>query len=306
VDTAAAPRIPHDPALPAPAALQLEAEAVAEAWRDLCHWDPMLPPDTDPPMAVTMVRAVADALSRPQPLGWGPDPVVEAVTETFATAVGSLELVVSELVCLRETIRRWLERVLPAPERQESMDRLTMLVDRAICVAASHAARQLEHEAMVDPLTGLLNRRAMDRDLRREFGRAERHGATVSVMVVDTDGLKTVNDTEGHLAGDALLRGLATALTGALRSSDTAYRVGGDEFVIVLPDTGREVADLVAARVVGAGAPLFSWGVASYPDEAASIDTLLDLADHRLFEQRRSHGRGRTFAAAPAAPAPAP
>ncbi|HZQ26838.1 MAG TPA: GGDEF domain-containing protein [Acidimicrobiales bacterium] len=280
--------------------MQLEAEDLAAAWRELCHWDPMLPPGTEPPMAARMVRAVADGLSRPQPLGWGPDPVVEGVTEGFVVAVGSLELAVGELVCLRETIRRRLEQLLLMDERQESMDRLTMLIDRAIVMAASHAARQLEHEAMVDPLTGLLNRRALERDLRREFARAERYGTPVGLMMVDADGLKLVNDSEGHLAGDSLLRSLATALTDVLRTADTAYRVGGDEFVVVLPGADRDVAELVAARVLGAGAPLFSWGVATYPDEAGSVETLIDLADRRLFEQRRAHGRGRTFAPAPA------
>jgi diguanylate cyclase (GGDEF)-like protein len=145
----------------------------------------------------------------------------------------------------------------------------------------------LEQEALVDPLTGLLNRRALERDLRREFGRAGRHRSSVSVMVVDVDGLKMVNDTEGHLAGDQCLRAVAVALSGVLRSSDAAYRTGGDEFIVMLPDAERETADLVAARAVGAGSPPFSWGVASFPEEADSVDALIDLADYRLYEQRR-------------------
>ena len=267
--------------------LRDEAEQLAESWRELCRWDPMLPPDSEPPMATRMVRAVAEAMSRPQPLGWGADPVVEEAAAAFAAESATLEVAVGELVCLREALRRRIDGVIAPDERIETMDRLSMVIDRAIGVTASKAVHQLEVDAMVDPLTGLLNRRALDRDLRREIGRAARYGRAVSVMVIDVDHLKVVNDTEGHLAGDQHLLSLAKGFASVLRSVDAAYRVGGDEFVIMLPDASAEAAELVAARASGAGAPPFSCGVATFPDDGESVDTLLDLADRRLFERRR-------------------
>jgi diguanylate cyclase (GGDEF)-like protein len=272
--------------------LREEADELVEAWRELCRWDPMLPPESEPPMAARMVRAVAEAMSRPQPLGWGADPAIEEAAEVFASESPALEVAVGELVCLREALRRRIDVVVVAPdERNETMDRLSMVVDRAIGVAASRTAHVLEREAMIDPLTGLFNRRALDRDLRRELGRAARYGVAVSVMVIDVDHLKLINDTEGHLAGDQHLLCLARAFGQVLRSVDAAYRVGGDEFVVMLPDAAGDAADVVAARAAGAGAPPFSWGAATFPVDGESVDALLDLADRRLFEQRRRSGR---------------
>jgi diguanylate cyclase (GGDEF)-like protein len=264
-----------------------EAAELASSWRELCRWDPILPVECDPPHAEQVVRAVADAMSRPQPLGWGVDPVVEDAVERFADDSFSVDVAIGQLICLREALRRRLDQVLSPDEREESMERLSMVIDRAIGVAASRAAKALEKEALVDPLTGLLNRRALDRDLRRELARAARFGAVVSVMVLDVDHLKLVNDTEGHLAGDQHLVSLAQAFVGVLRSVDAAYRVGGDEFVIVLPDAGADTAELVAARAMGAGAPPFSWGAADYPADGDSVDALLSMADRRLYEKRR-------------------
>lgn len=268
-----------------------EADELAAVWEELCRWDPMLPPESDPPMGAHLVRTVVAAMARPQPLGWGADPAVEKAAEAFAAVAGGLQVAMAELVCLREALRRRIHEVVPGEERDEAMDRMTMVIDRAIGVAASHAARQLERDALIDPLTGLLNRRALDRDLRRECGRAARRNVSVAVAVIDVDNLKAVNDTEGHLAGDQLLLSLAATLEQVLRSADAAYRVGGDEFVLILPEAQADAAGLVAARALAAGAPSFSWGVAVFPGDGESVDSLLDLADRRLFEQRRRSGR---------------
>jgi diguanylate cyclase (GGDEF)-like protein len=289
----ALPPPPRPPAaLSAAAVLHEEADRLAGDWAELCRWDPMLPPECEPPHGPRLVRAVADAMARPQPLGWGADPAVEEATEAFAAEVGALEVAIGQLVCLREALRRRIVRSVPADEREETLARLSMVVDRAIGVAAGRSARQLEQDAYVDPLTGLLNRRALDRDVRREIGRAARYGVYVSVMVVDVDGLKLVNDSEGHLAGDQHLVSLAGAFTEVLRSVDAAYRVGGDEFVLMLPDAGPDAAEVVAARTLAVGAPSFSWGVATFPADGESVDALLDLADRRLFTQRRRVRQG--------------
>jgi diguanylate cyclase (GGDEF)-like protein len=161
-----------------------------------------------------------------------------------------------------------------------------MLLDRAIQVAARQSADDLHRQAFLDPLTGLLNRRGLERDLRMEMGRALRYGRRFSVMIIDLDGLKKVNDLEGHQAGDERLRHLAFAAVAALRAGDSAYRVGGDEFVLLLPEVGDVADEAVAHRIRDAGGPPFSWGIATFPDEGDNLGDLLDLADRRLFEQR--------------------
>ena len=113
-------------------------------------------------------------------------------------------------------------------------------------------------------------------------------------MVIDLDGLKRVNDTEGHAAGDAYLKALAQALRNALRIGDTAYRIGGDEFVVLLPETDEGRAKAVAQRIMAEGGPNFSWGSVTYPDDGEDLDQLIDLADKRLFDQRRIAHGGRT------------
>lgn len=270
--------------------LASEADEVAADWAELCRWDPMSPPDTEPPVARSVVLAVAASLNRPQPLGWGPDPEVEAVINVFAGSVGSLEVAVAQLVCLREAVRRRVRDRIPPDETHDTTARLDMVIDRAIQVSVRRSADRLERQAFIDPLTGLLNRRALERDLRAEMGRAARYGRRFSLMVLDMDGLKAINDEHGHAAGDSRLRALAGALADGLRLGDNAYRLGGDEFVVLLPETGEARASTVADRILAAGAPPFSWGTATYPNDGNELGALLDLADRRLYDARRARG----------------
>lgn len=93
--------------------------------------------------------------------------------------------------------------------------------------------------------------------------------------------------------GDEALKGVAAALSVALRESDSAYRVGGDEFVVLLPDMGSEAVSSFVGRVRAAGPPSFSWGAATFPDEVTNRPSLLDLADPRLLGYRQAEGLGR-------------
>jgi diguanylate cyclase (GGDEF)-like protein len=267
--------------------VRAEVEQLTEAWRQLCLWDPMLPADNQPPIASAMVAAVGAALARPQPLGWGPDPDVEKVAEVFAGSAGSLDVAIGQLICLREALWREVESRLPIPERDETHHRLTMVIDRAIGVVAGRTRERLEHQALVDPLTVLLNRRALERDARREVGRAARHLRQFTVVMLDVDGLKTVNDRDGHSAGDRLLRTMAAGLRDALRTGDSAYRIGGDEFVLLLPEAVEADVETIASRVCSAGAPSFSWGAATYPQDGEGLDALLARADERMMLRRR-------------------
>ena len=262
-----------------------EARVVAIEWRELCRWDPELAPDTMPPAVDAVIEAVAGALNRPQPLGWGADDEVAEAVGAFTDRAGPAAI--EELVCLREALSRRLRGRVPPGEAAETWARLQMTIDRAMSCAARRAFSQLERAACFDALTGVMNRRSFEADLAREFGRITRHGGGFSLVMIDVDGLKTINDTLGHTAGDTHLQALGAALRTSTRREDTAYRIGGDEFAVLLPGASRIQAQRVMHRVVeSAGPARFSWGVASCPSDGTTAETLLACADARLYRRR--------------------
>lgn len=133
------------------------------------------------------------------------------------------------------------------PRERSELKELSELLLHPLRNAISHAC--LQKQACEDALTGLLNRQALDRMLPRELAAAERNGQTLALVVIDVDHLKRINDSFGHAAGDQLLNKVALALSGALRRSDMAFRMGGDEFVLLLPATGEAGAVKVLARI---------------------------------------------------------
>ena len=158
----------------------------------------------------------------------------------------------------------------------------------------------LRQQSIVDPLTQLYNRRYMDEVLKRELARAERNGTPVSVLVLDLDHFKRINDTYGHEAGDAILRKVALTLRENIRSCDVACRMGGEEMVVLLPDCGTDNAAkrADALRLAIAGGDVLhggerigataSIGVASYPAHGTNMRTLVHAADLALYEAK--HG----------------
>jgi len=111
------------------------------------------------------------------------------------------------------------------------------------------ALELLEQRSITDPLTGLFNRYHFDATLKRETARCRRYGAPVSLLLVDVDRLKALNDRHGHQAGDRALSRVAAAIQSSLRTTDIASRIGGDEFAIILPDTDAVAGLLVATRI---------------------------------------------------------
>lgn len=265
--------------------LATEAGAVAAEWRELCQWDPELEPDIVPPPVEPVIEAVAEALNRPQPLGWGADEGVAEAVDAFTDRAGPAAI--EELVCLREAVTRRLRGRVPPVEAEETWGRLQMTIDRAMACAARRAFSQLQQAACFDTLTGVLNRRQFQADVSRELGRVARHGAGFSVVMMDLDGLKAINDTLGHNAGDARLRSLGAALRTSTRREDTSYRLGGDEFAVLLPGAPPHRAERVMARVAEAAAPArFTWGVACCPADGTTIEALVGAADARLYRRR--------------------
>jgi diguanylate cyclase len=110
-------------------------------------------------------------------------------------------------------------------------------------------AASLRNEVLTDPLTGLLNRRAFDQNLEHALRQWERHHRSFVLILSDVDHFKLVNDRFGHLVGDHVLQGLAQRIRNALRRSDLAFRIGGEEFAVILPETGLMAGTEVAGKL---------------------------------------------------------
>jgi diguanylate cyclase (GGDEF)-like protein len=173
-----------------------------------------------------------------------------------------------------------------------------------IAALAYNSARQRElliAQARTDPLTGLLNRRAFLERLDAELARAERTTVGLSVVMIDIDRFKAINDTHGHTEGDRTLRAIGERLRGTVRTDEAIARFGGEEFALIVAagaaEQAREAAERTRAAIAGVsvhGSTVSSSaGVASWPLNGTSADELLDAADQALYKAKRA-GRGRT------------
>jgi diguanylate cyclase (GGDEF)-like protein len=170
--------------------------------------------------------------------------------------------------------------------------------------------RQLEHAATTDEKTGVLNAASWQAMAAKELGRAARHGLELGVLLVDLDHFKWVNDNYGHLVGDQVLRAVADAMRDELREYDLCGRLGGEEFVVLLPETGLTdsiaIGNRICARIralpvepnAGEGRLSASIGVAAYPDAGAELDEILLAADNAMFAAKDS-GRDQVRAVMP-------
>ena len=170
----------------------------------------------------------------------------------------------------------------------------------ASCLEVAQLHDTLKREASHDPLTRLNNRRHFLERIQQEITRAAAAGETFSILFLDVDDLKRINDTYGHLAGDALLREVSNALMDAVRGEDVVARYGGDEFVVLLPATPAAAAASVAQRISDgilrhrfmAGRELLqipgvSLGLANFPQDGQTAEDLLASADATLYRQKR-------------------
>ncbi len=178
------------------------------------------------------------------------------------------------------------------------LERLAVKV--SICISNVVAHEKIRLAASKDPLTGLLNRRVMEKVLKREYQRAIRYNSDLSLIFLDLDDFKNINDTYGHDVGDHLLTAIAGYLTSLCRKSDVVARYAGDEFVIILPSTKQADADKLAQRlhtyfennpVVFNGLTIpvtASFGVASMEDkDVADHTSILRTADQRLLAAKK-------------------
>jgi diguanylate cyclase (GGDEF)-like protein len=186
------------------------------------------------------------------------------------------------------------------PLPKNDMNMVVDLADR-VAVVVSHAElfQQVERQAVTDPMTGLFNRRYFQEQLSKEIDRFQRFGHAFSFIIVDLDFLKKINDNLGHQFGDMAIKHIANVMKRNVRDVDTVGRFGGEEFVVLLPETDPTHARMVAERICTAirekpidevGTITASLGLASFPHDAQEREKLFELADQALFLAKR---RGR-------------
>jgi diguanylate cyclase (GGDEF)-like protein len=201
------------------------------------------------------------------------------------------------------------------PRLAPSMQRAVRILLEPASVALDNALllKRVEALSVTDDLTHLYNSRYLNSVLRRETKRASRSGRPLSLLFIDLDGFKAVNDTHGHLCGSRALVEAAAVIRGSARETDVVARFGGDEFALVLPDTGGEGAFAVGERIrERLAAHLFlasegltirltaSVGVATLPGAAASADELVSAADRAMYLVKDSGKNGIQAAKPPA------
>jgi diguanylate cyclase (GGDEF)-like protein/PAS domain S-box-containing protein len=185
---------------------------------------------------------------------------------------------------------------------------IRVFAERAsLALANLTLSESLRFQSVRDPLTNLFNRRYMEETLEREFRQAVRHKRSLGVLMLDLDHFKLFNDTNGHAAGDALLREMGTYLAHNIRSSDVVCRYGGDEFAIIMPESNLEESKKRAEQLrLGIknlqvefrsqllNSVTVSIGVTSFPEQGKSTEEILRIADDALYRVKKT-GRDRVF-----------
>ena len=213
-----------------------------------------------------------------------------------------------------QCVQLWDEMLLRRRELSECLNRPVALKTALVDVLASagmfrvpiiieyDALKELELNAVTDALTGLYNRRLFGESFEKELNRARRYGQPLGLVLLDLHRFKEVNDTHGHPRGDEVLRAAASTLKKALRTSDSAFRIGGDEFALLLPQTDAPQAMALSRRVetvfaesleglhVTVGVNM-DHGVANFPQDGEHADQLIRVADERLYRLKHASHR---------------
>lgn len=223
--------------------------------------------------------------------GTSGDQVVNVLRERFPEAV---------IICMSQfTGEKSLTSVLLAGADDyihKPFDGASLISRLKINVRAYKYRKQLERMVLIDPLTELYNRRYLFEQLEQEEAKARRYGRAFSVIMVDIDNFKELNDTKGHLTGDRILQSVGRVLEQSVRAADVVGRYGGEEFLLILPETEEEAARIVAEKIRknvvsspwpdGVSGVTVSLGVAGYQKEEGYED-LLRRADARLYQAKR-------------------
>src|SRR3977135_2776563 len=199
---------------------------------------------------------------------------------------------VTDLVCRQVSLKTALTDVLSS----SGLLRVPILIEY-------DELKRLELNAVTDPLTGLHNRRLFAETFEKELNRARRYGQPLGLVTLDLHRFKEVNDKHGHPRGDDVLRAAAATLKKALRTSDSAFRIGGDEFALLLPQTDSPQALALCRRVQTVFAEMLQplqltvgvsidHGVATFPQDGEQAEQLIRVADERLYRLKHAnHGK---------------
>jgi diguanylate cyclase (GGDEF)-like protein len=219
------------------------------------------------------------------------DPEVHAV---ILTASATIETAIE---ALRSGVYDYLTKPL------ESLSDFEITVSRALEHAFllqenKRLFAEVQRLAVTDSLTGLYNRHKLDEVMATEFERARRYKRPLSIIMLDMDGLKSINDTYGHPAGDVALKIVADAIRKTIRRVDLPARFGGDEFIIVLPEVGLDIAVRIAERISENIKPgedqkdmfSLSGGVAQLREEHSSAEDFIRAVDEALYRAKRAGG----------------
>jgi diguanylate cyclase (GGDEF)-like protein len=216
--------------------------------------------------------------------------------------------VVTEFLLLRRVLWRFVaahRAEIDSTQMLEVERRLNGTIDRLVveCVGAyfDRATAELAEQARRDPLTALLNHQAFSENLEREVARAARYERGLTLVFMDLDRFKEINDTYGHMEGDRVLHRIGALASSNLRGSDVAGRMGGDEFTVLLLEADKDAGERFLARFrhgieelrrAGEVPESFdvSAGFAHYPSEAQDPDALMRLADSRQYAEKRAAG----------------
>ncbi len=187
-----------------------------------------------------------------------------------------------------------LNRLNGEPFSAYDMRVLSTIADfAAIAVEKAYYLAEARRISERDPLTNALNRRGLDKAIDREAARRARYGGDLSVVLADVDRFKAINDSYGHAAGDEVLKAVAKALAGGMRGADSLARYGGDEFLVLLPATGSEDAEIartrlaeVLAKAGTAHVPPFSVSLGVFSSGDADFDELFRESDKDLYRRK--------------------
>jgi diguanylate cyclase (GGDEF)-like protein len=187
-----------------------------------------------------------------------------------------------------------LNRLDGRPFSAYDMHVLSTIADfAAIGVEKAYYLAEARRVSERDALTGVLNRRGLSRAIDREAARRARYGGDLSVIIADVDRFKSINDAYGHAAGDEVLKTIAKVMSGAIRAADSAARYGGDEFLVLMPATGPEDAEIartrleeILARAGAAHSPPFSVSLGVHTSNEVDFDELFRESDKDLYRRK--------------------
>jgi diguanylate cyclase (GGDEF)-like protein len=299
--------------------LSVETEELAERWlaqveRRLAGREEPIPEEIELEIDA-LIRGVADVLRDPRAyrsfLGDGEhQEISRRLAEKHVHAGGTLTTTLEAYMHLRQAMILASREVFRTSDRPffDLMSRMNRCVDRIVFAIADGFFKafqaQIERQALTDPLTGLGNSRRFREALAGELKRSGRTGRAFSLIFADVDDFKDVNDRMGHVAADRALRAIGHTLGDELRSSDLVCRWGGDEFIILLPETERKEASLVAEKLrrevwtrEECGGATISLGVACFPGDGVDYDSLVASADRALYQSKRG-GKNKVTASA--------